>query len=94
MSGAAAESNGDPALFDDDRHRSVASGILQHELHLAPVTEHIVVFEKDLSGGEVLTGLACVGSGVLSEYQNLALHKSLLPLSNTGCTAAATTKSH
>lgn len=77
MSRAAAETYGHAALLDDDRDGSVANGILQHELHLAPVAEHVVVFEGNLSGGEVLTGLARVGSGIFPEDQNLALHDSL-----------------
>ena len=64
---AAAETHGDLAGLDDHRYLAAAVRVLQHTRQAGIIFEHVDVFERDFSPGEILTGSRGIGSKILAE---------------------------
>lgn len=62
------------ASLDDRRDLPLSLGVLQHPFQLVLAGQNIDVFEGDLLSSIVLTGLRCIGSGVLAKNQDFFLH--------------------
>ena len=69
-----AESDGDFAGFDDDRHLAPALGELEHLLQARFVFQDVDVFMGNLAAGEGLPGPGRIGSEIFSEYQDFFIH--------------------
>ena len=72
----AAEANGDFAGFDNDRNFSPAIGQLQHAFEAGWVFEHVDIFERDLTPGEIRTGSRSIRSKVLAKNESFFVHGS------------------
>lgn len=70
----AAKADGDLAGLDDDGDLPAAVGQLEHALEGVIVFEHVKVFERNLTTGEIRTGSRSVLSEILSEDQNFFIH--------------------
>jgi len=70
----AAETDGDFAGLDDDRHLTPALGKLEHALQARFVFQDVDVFMGNLTAGEGLPGPGRIGSELFSEYQNFFIH--------------------
>ncbi len=72
-SGASIPTDRHFAAFDDHGHRSSTLAEFQHLIKTPRFRLHIDV-ANSISLGEVLTGLRCIGSGILPENENVIRH--------------------
>ena len=73
-SGLAAETDGDLAALDDDRHLAPAVGEFEHGVELSGVGEHVDVIDRFAVLLQGLTGRGGEGSCVFSVDQDLVRH--------------------
>src|SRR5688500_18757775 len=66
----AAETDGNLAGLDDHRYLAAAVRMLQHTRQAGVIFEHVDVFERNFSPGEILTGSRSIGSKILAENKN------------------------
>ena len=67
---ATAETYGDLAGIDDYRYLAAAIGVFQHTRQTGVIFEHVDVFERNFSTGEILTGSRSIGSKILAENKH------------------------
>jgi hypothetical protein len=82
---ATAETYGDLAGLDDYRYLAAAIGVFQHTRQTGVIFEHVDVFERNFSTGEILTGSRSIGSKILAEDKDcFAAHRicSLIGIDN------------
>jgi len=64
---AAAETDGDLAGLDNHGYLSATVRVLEHVRQAVVIFEHVDVFERNFSTGEILTGSRSVGSKILAK---------------------------
>jgi hypothetical protein len=64
---ATAETDGHFTGLNNYRYLAAAVGVLQHSRQAGCIFEHVNVFERNFSAGEILTGSRSIGSKILAE---------------------------